>query len=173
VTLSRAATSAERIAEQQFKRWLTTVDYKPGWSFEMLDRDVHGVPAVRFKMLVWDTFAVRDLFTIVVTTDYTLFLPLQSEFDETEARQFIRNCVHIIEGHEADEWLRFDGEQAFNPHGDPQMLGRRVEGWEWMGPQCFQIAETLQQKGSHGTPTAHRRVPEIPELSGARRRLAE
>lgn len=127
---------------------LSLVDYKPGWAFSLVDhRTDRGVIAVRIKMLVWDTMRERELAPIVVTTDYQVPAKLLGRgFLYSLALDWLRDRIGEVEHHERDEWFRFDGMQCFNPHGPPQMLGRRPEGWEWFSPAALSIAPDLQEK---------------------------
>lgn len=127
---------------------LRLIDYKPGWSLELIDhRKDKGAMAVRFKMIVWDTMRERELTPLVVTTDYTIPNHLYGQnFMYSKALDWLRGRIHEIEKHEADEWFRFDGMQCFNPHGPSQMLGRRVEGWEWFSPAALSIAPHLKER---------------------------
>lgn len=152
-TVSKAlglATRADLLCWQQF---LARVDYKPGWNLTAEDEDfrVFGRVVMLVKMLVHDTFEQRDLKPIVVTSKFEVPVYMHPSVEpreewELDARLWLRSKIHQIEMHEADEWLRVDGIQHFNPHGDPQDLGRRPEGWEWFGPPEIAIASTLGSK---------------------------
>ena len=146
-----------------WKRFLALVDYKPGWALEVLDQDFihYGKVVLHIKMLVHDTFEQRDLKPIVVTTKYEVpsyLHPSQMVYSSHdvwlgEALSWLRRQIHAVEMHEADEWLRFDGLQKFNPHGEPQQLGRRPEGWEWLAPPEIAIAPTLKVRSGKTTTT--------------------
>jgi hypothetical protein len=44
-------------------------------------------------------------------------VPQQAYVDEQYARSFVRYCIHQMEAHETDEWLRYRGELVYDPHG--------------------------------------------------------
>jgi hypothetical protein len=147
--------------DRLLQAFLTEFDYKPGWSFEMNhDWTIH-VLFVVVKMLVWDTFAARDLNPIAVTSSYAYPYLNYPDFDTDRTLSWLRRCIHEMETHEADEWIRYKGRQHYNPHGEPQDLGRRPQGWEWMSPPALSIAPHLPLRGSNAPALVDGVVPSV------------
>jgi hypothetical protein len=93
-------------------RVLEGVTYKPGWSFhvtsfeqvlyleahhaEVDSRDGHDLPDFARRIPIrWPTYSADDDEAILA---------------------WVRHCIHEWEVHEADEWLRYQGEHVHDPH---------------------------------------------------------
>ena len=95
-----------------FEKVLARITYRPNVELRF-DRGTVGLPP-RFMvgMMTEDTYNPGRHIRIVHST----YLPAGVCNDEKWALAFIRQCVHNMEAHEADEWLKLDGQVVNNPH---------------------------------------------------------
>lgn len=108
-----------------WKRLVDSLTYKIDYRVEFVDDGWRQRLDIRVKTL--DTYAT-DTNRYGHPDDHrgpqpsfyvTHCLPLPEFWiDDTWGRRVIRSLIHGVERHEADEWIRFDGEMVFDPHKD-------------------------------------------------------
>ena len=98
------------------QRWLDQhVTYKPGWTIRVTDdarEGAWGEAKLQLSYEAEDTYNPGHTTRVVGQTiiDLAAF-PTREQF-----LCFIRSQIHRLECHEADEWLKVDGQMPFDPH---------------------------------------------------------
>jgi hypothetical protein len=100
-------------ARARLARWT----FMPHWEFELDAVDLfwagQDTPAIlRIRSYVPNTYNPAEM--VSVTASYPL--PPLRQFDGRAFDAFLRRSVHHRMCHEADEWLRRDGDMIWNPH---------------------------------------------------------
>lgn len=90
--------------------------YRPECEFHIVPSMGYSVFGVRLQIRrkVEDTYNPGRMITVIFNATLPEFGGM---VDEAEALLYVRQEIHIMEKHEADEWIRYKGEMIFNPHG--------------------------------------------------------
>jgi hypothetical protein len=100
------------------KKFLERVTYKEGVTFEL---------AYEFnmaKLMIQAKYLDSRHRVTPVTIMHQTIVPRHFMHDEKLFSAYVRRCVHDLEAHEADEWLRVGGELLNDPHAPDGFIGR-------------------------------------------------
>lgn len=121
------------------------VSYKPGWTFT-LEEISRGQGCEGLTLMIGAT--VRNSFG-EDDVDVLHLMPVPpAAYDEATWRRWILEQILLVEKHEALEFFRVDGDQAFFPNHDP-------------GKDPYAIVETQTRDEAH--------APALPWVGGAPR----
>jgi hypothetical protein len=90
---------------------LTSVTYKPGWTFELYDTEAQGT----WLCVHAD---VENSYHPGETVPLHIRSPLPPCADEDAFLAWLRWRLERIEIHECHEWLKRDGKPMWDPHAD-------------------------------------------------------
>jgi hypothetical protein len=99
---------AERVG-----RVLAGVTYKPGWSFAATAYDGGALYIEAFHT---ETDSRNGTELPAFARRIPLRWPIYTASTDEGVLAWVRHCIHEWEVHEADEWLRFDGNHVHDPH---------------------------------------------------------
>lgn len=91
------------------------------WTFQMpgvrwhLDDGMCG-PLLRIYVETRNSYRPDEPTTVMSVHAVPAAMPHMMAMDPTHFGRWLRSCVHATLIHEADEWLRCDGEMVFDPH---------------------------------------------------------
>jgi hypothetical protein len=132
-------------ATEVLARLVERVTYKPGWRFS-LEEVSRGQGCEGLTLMIGAT--VRNSFADV-NVDVLHLMPVPpAAYDEPTWRRWILEQILLVEKHEALEFFRVDGDQAFFPNHDP-------------GKDPYAIIETQTRDEAH--------APALPWTGGAPR----
>jgi len=106
---------------------LQSLTYKPHWKLKVTYSEADDLAYLRLKV---KTECTRTGEMVQFATDTKIAIspycnrPLQFDTGEAELLQAVRQWIHELELHEADEWLQVDGKMVFDPHPVPYKPGR-------------------------------------------------
>lgn len=112
-----------RVAPAQLHHWLSRITYKPGWTMRLVDPSpgedaAVGTIGYEYRNLVLvvevPTADSRNPGQQVVVTHRQPVPPFFEGWHDFV--RWVRYELHATEIHEADEWIRVDGEMVFDPH---------------------------------------------------------
>lgn len=96
------------------KKVIATITYKPGWKFDIHREAQERQYSIITEAKVQDSSNLNEISLVI--GKQIISLHMLSDMTKDSFVQFIRQCIHRREVHEADEFLRVDGEMVFNPH---------------------------------------------------------
>lgn len=99
--------------EWLIKAWLETVTYKPMYQLDISFDWAGGQALLRVTVQTIDTYRgghVQVAHAFSAGTDWLV----DGGFDYFVG--WVRDCLHRVETHEADEWLKVNGVMVFDPH---------------------------------------------------------
>ncbi len=97
------------LSTTQLHSILSRVSYKPGWELELTDDED---PVLCITAFLDDAYNPGSKMLVDIHSQLPPF------FTESEVLRWLRWRLREIEAHEVDEFLRLDGEAAFDPHRD-------------------------------------------------------
>lgn len=106
--------------EARIRALLERIQYRPGWRIEMpADRfERHEVLELLVIAEVPDTYHPERIGKVAHRRPITT-REMADHLPDRELLLMIREQLHEVERHEADEWLLVDGRRIFDPHADP------------------------------------------------------
>lgn len=117
--MSRRAVT-QRDIEEEFKRWTFK---QPKWSMRLHHDpyDRYGAPRIEILHETEDSRGIvaqgkHDVLTITFSELIPPYLLEDIRFFREGFGDWLRTVIHGAVTHEADEWLKRDGEIVFDPH---------------------------------------------------------
>lgn len=96
-------------AIHQLQQWLDRVTYKPNFHLTLDGSNL------QVQMQVPNTHDPQHR-DIDVRAPFPIPPHVLLSLDEREFFRWVRECIHWVERHEADEWLLVDGMRKWDPH---------------------------------------------------------
>lgn len=109
---------------QDFNRVLKDFTYKPGFNFFIRSTQQYGYNYHQLSIEVPSNYdstetyneetsqrKTRLLFNVVINE-----VTLSMLYNDKDIIEFIRQSLRSWELHEMDEWIKYNGEQIYNPH---------------------------------------------------------
>ena len=96
----------------QLRAELARFTYKPNVQLR-IDGTGEGWAVLRIIVNTKNTYRPTEGIEVIHSTPLPSIIANPDHFAD-----FLRHCIKAFETHEADEWLRRDGDMLFDPHAD-------------------------------------------------------
>lgn len=107
----------ERESREKWNALLERLTYKPNYRLEIPTPEFEVEHRLGEQLLI--KVNTEDTYhpgRPIVVTHLKVLPPWDFVADEGDALRRIRECIHSVELHESDEWLKLDGKMPFDPH---------------------------------------------------------
>lgn len=111
-------------AGERAERLLGRVTYRPGMRLEVHQDVMHGALTLVTTRMVENTYQPGQMIRVNTMDPIPGFLVAHDGMEDHFYR-WLRETIHRIEMHEADEFLRIDGVMRWNPHANDPEVARR------------------------------------------------
>lgn len=90
------------------------ITYRPGWNIYCVYKPEYDQIMLTVVANVLDSYGSGNMIDIACSS--VMYAEFVSNIEDSTILSYIKNFLHKVEMHEADEWFTYKGERIFDPH---------------------------------------------------------